>query len=235
MPNNAPTPPDRTLPEQNLPLQVLAEIEQLRDFLHNNPVTVLKLGGSLFDLPDLATRLTRLPITSNSPPPLLLAGGGQFADVVRSLSKSQQLDPVAAHRLAIRSMELSAHFVAYLIPDARLVRIPHEILRAWERNQFPSICFTELFLATSALPASWDVTSDTLAAWLAWQHPDSELLLLKSVPLDASLSPDQAASQGLVDKHFPLLADQLKAIHWINLRDADLAPTRWCVRSHGHH
>jgi dihydroneopterin aldolase len=56
------------------------------------------------------------------------------------------------------------------------------------------------------VPASWDVTSDTLAAWLAAELAAASLTLVKSAPLPAGGSgpPDTAAlaAQGYVDAAF---------------------------------
>ena len=48
-------------------------------------LAVVKIGGSLLNLPDLPSRFAawRSSVANTSPPMLLLAGGGQMADAVR--------------------------------------------------------------------------------------------------------------------------------------------------------
>jgi 5-(aminomethyl)-3-furanmethanol phosphate kinase len=61
--------------------------------------------------------------------------------------------------------------------------------------------------ADPTISESWDVTSDSLAAWLAWRIGATHLVLVKSAPApDPSLSPERLAALGLVDAAFPAYA-----------------------------
>jgi aspartokinase-like uncharacterized kinase len=125
---------------------------------------IVKVGGSLYNqVPDL------VPVLKASKRPLLLIpGGGPFADLVRHV----QADNDTAHWMAISAMEQYGWFIASFgisttdIPSTPLtttVFLPYRYLRL-----------------TDILPHSWDVTSDTIAAFVAdTLHLD--LLLLKSV------------------------------------------------------
>ena len=126
---------------------------------------IVKVGGSLYNrIPDL------VPVLIASERPLLLIpGGGPFADLVRHV----QADNDTAHWMAIAAMEQYGWFIASFgisttdIPATPLtttVFLPYRYLRL-----------------TDVLSHTWDVTSDTIAAWVAKTlHPDL-LLLLKSV------------------------------------------------------
>jgi aspartokinase-like uncharacterized kinase len=57
-------------------------------------------------------------------------------------------------------------------------------------------------LDNAGIPASWDITSDSLAAWLATTLSAAELILVKSAAIDTSLSLQQLAEQYIVDKAF---------------------------------
>ena len=57
-------------------------------------------------------------------------------------------------------------------------------------------------LAASNIEASWDVTSDSLAAWLAGQLNVAELIVVKSAEIQQNLTLQQMQDQGLVDKAF---------------------------------
>jgi hypothetical protein len=70
----------------------------------------------------------------------------------------------------------------------------------------------------AALPESWDVTGDSLAALLALDLCADELLLLKSISCPDGIDDQSAAEQGFVDSHFLELARPLNRIHWVNLR-----------------
>src|SRR5205085_3363327 len=92
------------------------------------PLTVVKVGGSLYDLPDLGPRLRHW---LNGPDLaqtniLLVPGGGRSADVVREFDLVHHLGEEKSHWLALRALALNAHFLADLLP-ARVVDDPLHI------------------------------------------------------------------------------------------------------------
>ncbi|MBR1369488.1 hypothetical protein RJ53_08285 [Methanocalculus chunghsingensis] len=125
---------------------------------------VIKLGGSLLDLvPELIPVLADHNIVC-----LIVPGGGAFADVVR------QLDPNAdaAHWMAISAMDQYGHYIAsHGLPTI------DRIVRVNESSVFLPYCAMR---REDPFPHSWDITSDTIAAWVAWRL-DLPLILLKSV------------------------------------------------------
>ena len=68
----------------------------------------------------------------------------------------------------------------------------------------------------AVLPASWDVTSDSIAARVAQVLKASELVLLKSVDAP-SRDADELAKLAIVDKFFPEIAGSI-AWRIVNLR-----------------
>lgn len=125
---------------------------------------VVKVGGSLFhDVSDL------VPVLNESKRPLLLIpGGGPFADLVRQC----EVDDDTAHWMAVSAMEQFGWFIAsHGIPVTTIIAIPGSIT---------VLLPYRYFIQNDVLPHTWDVTSDTIAAWVAGNlHVD--LLLLKSV------------------------------------------------------
>ena len=125
---------------------------------------VVKVGGSLFHrIADL------VPVLKESKRPLLLIpGGGPFANTVRQC----KVDNDAAHWMAVAAMEQFGWFIAsHGIPATT------EIGNPATTSVFLPYRFC---LLNDAMPHTWDVTSDTIAAWVAGSfHLD--LLLLKSV------------------------------------------------------
>ncbi len=128
------------------------------------PALVVKVGGSLFQEADHL-----VPVLAGSGRPLLLVpGGGPFARMVRSLDLPD--DP--AHWMAILAMDQYGWYLAsggvqvthdLALPDGIEILLPSRVLR--DRDP---------------LPHSWDVTSDTIAAWVA-SELGLDLVLLKSV------------------------------------------------------
>lgn len=134
------------------------------EYFPNATPIVVKLGGSLHPhVADLAQ------VFCQSPRPLLIVpGGGRFADQVRALS----LPDDEAHWSAIRMMDrFGTHIATFGLPTTDQISISGrtEVL-------LPYRC-TRHF---DPLPHSWDVTSDTIAAWVAGRL-GLDLLVLKSV------------------------------------------------------
>lgn len=180
------------------------------------PVTVYKVGGSLFDMPDLFPRLNLL-FASEQTWPLVVSGGGAAADVVREWDRVHSLGENQSHRLAIQSLALGSAFLADRL-RGRIVSDRQAAHAAWHARQIAVLDvarFLDSEVADGAvpLPASWDVTSDSIAAWVAARWP-AKLALVKSA------SPDRVQAP-YVDRYFAEASAALKQVDWINLRDCE--------------
>src|SRR5262245_19403362 len=87
---------------------------------------VVKVGGSLYDLPDLGPRLQRWLDALHTRSILIVPGGGALADAVRDLDQIHGLGEETAHWLALRALTLNAYFLAALLPGAVVVAHPDE-------------------------------------------------------------------------------------------------------------
>jgi aspartokinase-like uncharacterized kinase len=178
------------------------------------PPVLVKLGGSLLDLKDLAARLRGL-FSSLAPAPVgVVVGGGAVTDVVREWDRRFNLGEEASHRIAIRSMRVTELLVAALLPECGVAGT-REGARAFWREGRPVILAVEGLLDEAAeagveVPrASWEVTSDSLAAWAAGFVGGRRLVLLKSVA---------EGGAGDVDAAFGERAGALE-VEWVNLRE----------------
>ena len=186
------------------------------------PLTVFKIGGSLFDLPDLPDVIEQVLALRPESAPLLVAGGGAAADVVRNWDEVHHLGESPAHELALEAMDLSASLLARFFPDARLVRSDSQA-RLAAGDGVPSILCAGCFIKAAEaqghepLEQSWRVTSDSIAAWTAGVL-GAELVLVKSVPAPLDMTLAAAAEAGLVDEYFPGVAANLATIGWVNAR-----------------
>lgn len=125
---------------------------------------VVKLGGSLYDhVPGLVE-----VFRAQSRPLFIVPGGGRFADEIRQSGFSDD----DAHWAAIAAMDRYGGYIASFgldttdqlkIPKKTSVFLPYHCTRHYD-----------------PLPHTWDVTSDTIAAWIAGRL-DHDLLVLKSV------------------------------------------------------
>lgn len=164
------------------------------------PLLVVKLGGSLAGSADLKAWIAAL---DRYPAPLVIVpGGGAFADTVRAMQKILAYDDTAAHHMALVAMQQYGIGLASLWPRLTSVATPAAIRRALRLRQVA--CWNPVPMALAApLPKSWDVTSDTLAAWLAGALKASQLLLIKSAdPQVGSETAADLAAAGLVDPLF---------------------------------
>ncbi len=192
-------------------------------------VIVLKLGGSLLDLADLPVRLRAMFKTLGNDRPLLVCGGGDAADLVRCWHKVHALDEEQSHWLAMESVRLNQRLLLTLLPELELVSNRAAAESVWSRGRVPLLDLmafvgieeSQAEIGTQPLPHTWDVTSDSLAGWVAIRWPASRLVLLKSVELlarESDWSLQDAADAGLVDRHFPALRPNLPPTFWCALR-----------------
>lgn len=181
------------------------------------PTRVYKVGGSLFDWPKLFDRLNAL-LRDEPGRPLLVSGGGGAADVVRDWDRIHGLGESRAHRLAIVSLRLGEALLADGLPHSKIVTDRDSAEAVWRTGGIP-VLNVETFLdeeivrGAPPLPASWDVTSDSIAAWIANRWP-ADLVLLKST------SP-RTAKAPFVDPYFGEVAQSLPKIHWIDVRSGE--------------
>jgi aspartokinase-like uncharacterized kinase len=193
---------------------------------------VIKVGGSLFDLPDLGQRLHAWLAAQGHAHMLLVPGGGPTAEVIRALDRRYRLGEEAAHWLALRAVALNASILAAVLPGGRLRvvsgRVGCESL--WSRLLLPVLDAHAFAQADdgqpACLPHCWEVTSDSLAARAAVVFGASELILLKSTSLPAGTSWKEAGEQGFVDPYFSRIADSVACIRAVNLRDWSAPPGR---------
>ena len=125
---------------------------------------VIKIGGSLFDM---AGDIVQDIISSGSPV-IVVPGGGPFIELTAGCGIGDE----ESHWMAIAGMEQYGWYLSsFGIPvvdslelqQDQAVLLPYRIMR----DKDP-------------LPHTWSVSSDTIAAWVAWRLRQ-KLVLLKSV------------------------------------------------------
>jgi hypothetical protein len=150
------------------------------------PDWVIKVGGSLDARPAALRRLmASLARAAQDQWLVVVPGGGSFADAVRRADRRFRLGDSAAHWMAVLAMDQYGYLLAQLAPGAALVRSRRELApgrlsvlapSAWLRRADP-------------LPHSWDVTSDSIAAWIARVLGAQRLMLVKHE--DGYIAPDR--------------------------------------------
>ena len=123
---------------------------------------VVKIGGSLF--PNYAIDLAKKLKSTNS---CIVLGGGEFANLIRKYNDEQHFSEEINHWTAIDCMDIIAKLVNDKVESAKLAYSIEEI------NQISNEGFTPIFIVSEFLKkedpfeCSWDVTSDSIAAYVA--------------------------------------------------------------------
>ena len=165
-------------------------------------LTVIKLGGSHAFAPYLRAWLDAIGSLAGGI--VLVPGGGPFADAVRDAQARMGFDDRAAHHMALTAMDQYGCALTGLGHNLARAASVAAIQAALDEGQVPIWSPAAMVLAADAIPASWDVTADSLAAWLAGQIAAPRLLLVKRIrPAGACLRASDLVAQRLVDAGFP--------------------------------
>jgi aspartokinase-like uncharacterized kinase len=172
---------------------------------------VIKVGGSLADNTQHAARNTQHTTRAGLEQLcqtiaelgqryrlLVVPGGGPFADTVRAAYRRYRLSETTAHCMAILAMDQYGYLLADLIPAAEPVVSLMAMHRVCDAGRVPVLIPSELVLYADPLPHSWDVTSDSIAAWLAGLVRPDRLVLLKDVDGLYVTDPAQSPTRKLV-------------------------------------
>lgn len=152
---------------------------------------------------------------------VIVPGGGPYADEVRSAQRRWGFDDAIAHRMALLAMEqygmqcrgIASALVAADSAAKIEIALRDEQVAIWS----PSV----MTLAATDISTTWDITSDSLAAWLARALHAQRLILVKSCHVNAEDDVDQLARMGIVDAGFlDIVRDARFAIDVINKTDA---------------
>ena len=188
-------------------------------------VRVVKVGGSLFELPNVSERLDIWLRKQSDAHHVLITGGGKLVDQVRQWHSINPWDEEQAHWLCIELMSVTARLLQLRIPQTPIINDVEQLRRRFTEpgcsifDSFSWLRHGEPTASGQPLPASWDVTSDSIAARLATVLRANELVLLKSTSPSDQANLHQLAEAGFLDAAFPVFAADIPAIRFVNLRD----------------
>jgi aspartokinase-like uncharacterized kinase len=155
---------------------------------------VIKVGGGLLAHVDHLDRvLQAISEVSATHRVVIVPGGGPFADVVRDVDARLGIEQDEAHWMAVLGMDQYAHLLASRISRGVVVSGRGEIDAAHDRGQLPVVAPSVWLSAADPLPHSWEVTSDSIAAWVAGELRAARLVLVK---------PPGALGADIVDAYF---------------------------------
>ena len=123
---------------------------------------VVKIGGSLF--PNYAIELAeRLKGTGS----LIVLGGGEFANLIRKYDEEMNFSEEANHWTAIDCMDIIAKLVNDKVESTRLAYTIEEANRVSDDGFTPIFIVSDFLKSEDPFECSWDVTSDSIAAYVA--------------------------------------------------------------------
>jgi len=164
--------------------------------------TVVKVGGSYAFSSALKSWIDAVAACAGRV--VVVPGGGPFAETVRVAQPKMGFDDRAAHEMALLAMEQYGCALASLGAGWRLAASAAAIQDVLREGGVPVWSPTPMLREADDVPWSWDVTSDSLAAWLAGRIGAKRVLLVKQIePPPGRLRAAALVADGIIDPAFP--------------------------------
>jgi 5-(aminomethyl)-3-furanmethanol phosphate kinase len=164
--------------------------------------TVVKVGGSYAFSSALKSWIDAVAACAGRV--VVVPGGGPFAETVRIAQPKMGFDDRAAHAMALLAMEQYGCALASLGAGWRLAASAAAIQDVLREGGVPVWSPTPMLRDANDVPWSWDVTSDSLAAWLAGRIGANRVLLVKQLePPPGRLRAADLVADGIIDPAFP--------------------------------
>jgi aspartokinase-like uncharacterized kinase len=176
-------------------------------------LAIVKLGGSHAKGPHIQDWLQAIAAEAGAV--VIVPGGGPFADAVRSAQAAMGYDDSAAHAMALMAMAQFGRALMSLNPALRVTASRSAISRALKDRKVP-VWSPEPMARAAALPETWAMTSDSLAAWLAGALGAGRLVLVKHGRFEAqAVDVHELVARGVVDPLFPRYLKESGARAWL--------------------
>lgn len=175
-------------------------------------IEIIKLGGSLEDSALLKEWLDCIETYSRGNT-VIVPGGGMFAEQVRKAQRHWRFSDEIAHSMALLGMQQMALMFKGIYPELQLAGTSDAIRKVLKQHQAVIWLPDLAWLEQNKMPASWDVTSDSLAAWMAAKINADRLVLVKSAKIPKPCTIKQLTEMGIVDRAF---------IHFIDKKRYDI-------------
>ncbi|MCX7627060.1 MAG: uridylate kinase [Methylophilaceae bacterium] len=170
---------------------------------------VVKLGGSLLGTPELQDWLDVL-VSEGDGRVVVVPGGGPFADAVRTAQRVVGFGDAIAHQMALLAMEQYGLMLKGMQPALAVATSELAIAeRGWQHRAMVWLP-SQMVMGDETIPKSWEVTSDSLAAWLAAKLEASHLILVKHAGRLGDVMPAALLSAaGVLDAAFETFGKNL--------------------------
>jgi len=164
-------------------------------------VEVVKVGGSLAeDSVSLIALCEELGALAKSYRMLVVPGGGKFADVVREFYRNFGLSDTVAHKMAILSMDQFGLFLSSITPNSQTTYFLEKAEGLSSTGILPIILPSNLMFQKDPLKPSWDVTSDSIAVYIASLLLAKKLILVTDVDGIFTEDPEKNPNARMIEK-----------------------------------
>lgn len=144
--------------------------------------SVVKVGGSLAKDPKVLMRLCEfLSRLVEEQDFIVVPGGGKLADAVRELDGEYALSEEISHRMALLAVDQYGMLLSDLTPNSEIVHTIEDARKLSSSGGVPILLPARLMFREDPLEHSWDVTSDSVAAWIAEVSKAERLVLVTDV------------------------------------------------------
>lgn len=161
---------------------------------------VIKVGGSLAEYPSaLRTLCQALSSMVQSHRIMIIPGGGKFADTVREAYSTFSLDDTLAHKMALLAMDQYGLLLHGITPNSATTYSIEEA-KKMARAVLPIFLPSKFMFSKNPLENSWNVTSDSIAAYIAGIISAKKLILAKDVDGMFTLDPKRHRDVALIER-----------------------------------
>jgi aspartokinase-like uncharacterized kinase len=143
---------------------------------------LIKIGGSLAEDPaDLSALCNKLGKIAKKHRIVVVPGGGKFADVAREFDQQFALSSDISHRMAVLGMDQFGLLLSQIIPNSCATYLLSDAKQLSEIRVVPIFLPSWLMFQEDPLEHSWDVTSDSIAAYVASRFNADKVILVTDV------------------------------------------------------
>ena len=162
---------------------------------------VIKVGGSLAENPvELRIFCNKLSEYAQRYDLVVVPGGGRFADVVRDYDCDFRLSSTKSHKMAILGMDQFALLLTDIIPRSRLIRTYKNLNTRSGGGEVRILSPSAVLFRENPLENSWEVTSDSITAYIAGQLCAEKVILVTDVDGVFSKDPKLHSDAKLIPK-----------------------------------
>lgn len=149
---------------------------------------VVKIGGSLF--PNYAINLAEKLKNTGS---VIILGGGEFANLIRKYNDDVNFSDETNHWTAIDCMDIIAKLVNDKVDSTKLAYSIEEVNAISDEGFTPIFVVSEFLKREDPFECSWDVTSDSIAAYVS-HILNANLLIVTNVNGIYTQEPEEPGS-----------------------------------------